>query len=502
MSEAAGVNGLSLAPMRALRYTVDGVRLGRLLCPPYDVIDAAERSRLLAQDPDNAVQIILPLAPPGSAPPSTDQARGVAPEQAPDQATNDQATDDGPRATDPAYVLAADTLTRWAREGVVAVDAGPALYVYEMSTARSGAEPASVTRGLVGAVELRDPADGVILPHENTMAGPVADRLALMEATDANLEPIYLVYDGGGAASRAVAGVRPPADDPAAGTPSGGGSGDGTRAGADDPEAAEPPQFLISATTPDGTVHRLWAITDEDTLRAIAADLGTRHALIADGHHRYATYLRLAERRREIGVPGPWDRGLALLVDSSAYGPQVHAIHRVIPDLELDRAATLAGRDFTVESSADPDHALELISTGSPAGYGHGFAVVLTDGRRSVIVSAPSAEILASTRRDDEPEALLDLDVSVLHRILIERTWNLIDNEETVLYAHSRAEAVSEAVARGGIAVLLRPTPVEAVAAVAAAGARMPRKSTLFTPKPASGLLMRRFVDQPAERQG
>ena len=60
----------------------------------------------------------------------------------------------------------------------------------------------SVTRGLLGAVELRDPDDGVILPHENTMAGPVSDRLALMTATEANLEPIYLVYDGGGAASR------------------------------------------------------------------------------------------------------------------------------------------------------------------------------------------------------------------------------------------------------------------------------------------------------------
>ena len=55
--------------------------------------------------------------------------------------------------------------------------------------------------GCSGAVELRDPADGVILPHENTMAGPVADRLAVMTATEANLEPIYLVYDGGGAAS-------------------------------------------------------------------------------------------------------------------------------------------------------------------------------------------------------------------------------------------------------------------------------------------------------------
>ena len=91
---------------------------------------------------------------------------------------------------------------------------------------------------------------------------------------------------------------------------------------------------------------------------------------------------------------------------------------------------------------------------------------------------------------------MTDLDVTVLHRGLVERVWGLADTVDTVDYAHSVADALAAARAAGGAtAVLLRPTPVAAVAAVAAAGARMPRKSTLFTPKPASGLLMRRFCD-------
>ena len=122
----------------------------------------------------------------------------------------------------------------------------------------------TATRGLLGAVELRDPADGVILPHENTMAGPVADRLALMQATQANLEPIYLVYDGGGTASQAVRDV-----------------------------AEQAP--VAQAQTPDGVTHRLWAFTDADLHTAIAADLADRRALIADGHHRYATYRQLQQ---------------------------------------------------------------------------------------------------------------------------------------------------------------------------------------------------------------
>jgi uncharacterized protein (DUF1015 family) len=86
--------------------------------------------------------------------------------------------------------------------------------------------------------------------------------------------------------------------------------------------------------------------------------------------------------------------------------------------------------------------------------------------------------------------------VTVVHRGLVDRVWRLPDEVDTVGYAHTVEEAVADARENGGFALLLRPTPVAAVAAVAAAGARMPRKSTLFTPKPASGLVLRRLADQ------
>jgi len=83
-----------------------------------------------------------------------------------------------------------------------------------------------------------------------------------------------------------------------------------------------------------------------------------------------------------------------------------------------------------------------------------------------------------------------------LHRVLVRDVWELDDTPQNVGYAHDVADALTAARASGGTAVLIRATPVDAVAAVAAAGARMPRKSTLFTPKPPSGLVMRRFADQ------
>jgi uncharacterized protein (DUF1015 family) len=196
--QPARSDGLSLAPIRALRPAADGAALGKLLCPPYDVIDADAKARLLAADPDNAVAVILPDPTPAG------------------------------------YAAAAQRLESWVDEHRYEVDETPALFVYEMR------DPAGhTTRGLLGALELRAPEDGVVLPHENTMAGPVADRLEVMTSTGTDLEPIYLVYDGGGPASELVRSVS------------------------DRAPAAE-------TSTPDGIEHRLWQLTDPDEHAQIA----------------------------------------------------------------------------------------------------------------------------------------------------------------------------------------------------------------------------------------
>ena len=98
-------------------------------------------------------------------------------------------------------------------------------------------------------------------------------------------------------------------------------------------------------------------------------------------------------------------------------------------------------------------------------------------------------------KRQDDAAELAALDVTVLHRALVPHAWGLPDTVDAVGYAHDVDEAIAAAQASGGTAVLMRSTPVSAVIAVARAGGRMPRKSTLFMPKPASGLVLRRFDD-------
>ena len=154
--------GLVVRPFQGLRYDPARVSdLARVTSPPYDVIDPDSAADLERLDPHNVVRLILPRE---------DSDRG------------------GSR-----YVQARAALDEWIAQGVLRRDPEPALYVYEQSG------PEISQRGVIAAVGLHDPAERVILPHENVMPGPVADRLELMRATAANLEPILLTYDGAGA---------------------------------------------------------------------------------------------------------------------------------------------------------------------------------------------------------------------------------------------------------------------------------------------------------------
>ena len=390
----------------------------------------------MAADPHNVVRLILP-----------------------------RPADDSPGEE---YQEAALSLRQWLAEGILVPDPEPALYVYEQAAVTApGDEPIPVQRGLIGAVRLASPEAGIVLPHENVSPGPVQGRLQLMEATRANLEPIFLLYDGDpeGSPRRLI-------DAAATGTP------------------------LVEAVPGDGLRHRLWAITDPAGLAAIASDLAPRQALIADGHHRYAAYRALQDRRRRAGDgPGPWDFGLALLVDSTAYPPEIGAIHRVIPGLRADDAAKLAGAAFAVTElpggTADVAGAVAALESASATGP----AFVVAGGERAYLLAEPDpAQALNAMPAGVSPQWRA-LPYSIMQRLLIMKMWGLADDDGCVRVVHHDARAAFRAAAAaGGTAVLCGPmTPAE-VHAVAARGEKVPRKSTSFAPKPRTGLVLRTFA--------
>ena len=418
--------GLVLSPFRALRYaTAD---LAALTSPPYDVIDADGVAALEALSEHNVVRLILPR----------------------------EGTGDGQDR----YARAAATLVAWREQGVLVPDAQPALYVYEQGTPGGHRQ-----RGLLGALALTPPEDGIVLPHENTMAGPVSDRLALYTAVDADLEPIFLVYDGGGAASRVVA-----------------------QADRDEP--------LVDVELPDGLRHRLWAVVDPDVLAEVAADLAPRVAVIADGHHRFATYLQRQALRHEAGDgAGPWDAGLTFLVDAQAFGPEVHPIHRVVPGQPAAVLAERAAAGATVHDLDGNDLPAALDALAQAGQAGPAFLLASGDGGTLRLLTDLHRDRLDKALPAERSAAWRSLDVSVLHGYVVADLWGLEDTVDTVAYEHDVDAALAAAARTDGTAVLLNPTPVAGVTAVAAGGERMPRKSTLFTPKPRTGLVLRDHRD-------
>ncbi|MFD0026400.1 DUF1015 domain-containing protein [Streptomyces sp. NPDC058382] len=411
--------GLHLIPFRGLRYVPELVgSLAAVTSPPYDVVVRPDGLlHLESADPHNIVRLILPQA-------DTASAR---------------------------HEQAAATLDRWLAEGILAPDPEPALYVYEQ---RDGE---ILQRGIIGALALSGPAEGVVLPHEDVMADVVEDRADLMRTTEAHLEPLLLTYRSDGDATGAAAVIertihRPP---------------------------------LLSTTTEDGYSHRLWAVTDPAERSAAQADLARHQALIADGHHRWATYLRL---QQEHTAPGPWDFGLVLLVDTARYPLRVRAIHRLLHGLPVTDALTALTGLFRIRDIEGPlPHALDALA--GAAADGNAFLLAGDGGFH--LVDRPDEALLTRTVPADRPEAWRTLDATVLHSALLDHVWQIPDAPAHIAYIHDTAAAVEQAERHNATAVLMHPVREEVVRDLARQGVTMPRKSTSFGPKPATGLVLR-----------
>ncbi|MFJ8656325.1 DUF1015 family protein [Streptomyces rochei] len=348
---------------------------------------------------------------------------------------------------------AAETLRRWRSEGVLTVDSEPGLYVYEQ---RGG--DGMLQRGIIGALRVSDPSEQVVLPHEDVMPHVVADRAALMRATYANLEPLLLTYRGDGAAAATTTVVERTAE--------------------------RPP--LLSTTTEDGYCHRLWSVTDADDVARVRAELAHHQALIADGHHRWATYRTL---RAEHPSPSPWDHGLVLLVDTARYPLRVRAIHRLLHGFPVrDAVAALEGH-FRVRRLDGPlTRAMEELAKAAESGN----AFLLAGDGSFRLVDRPDPALLDRTVPAGRPRAWRTLDATVLHATLLADIWRIPDDSAAhVSYIHDTAATVAKAERDGGTAVLMHPVREEVVRELAQQGVTMPRKSTSFGPKPASGLVLR-----------
>ncbi|MGH7522232.1 MAG: DUF1015 domain-containing protein [Gemmatimonadales bacterium] len=351
------------------------------------------------------------------------------------------------RPEDERYRVAAELLAKWRRSGVLTRDPEPALYVLAQDFTLPSGERRT-RRGVFAAVAAEGYEPRRIRPHEHTHAGPKADRLALMRATATNIESIFLLApDPDRTLANAVAGV-------AQGTPD-------------------------AAAELNGVGMRLWIVRDASRIPLPASPL-----YIADGHHRYETASAYASENPQA------DRVLALIVSAQDSGLAVLPTHRVIfgAGRELERLLPRWREVFDVQvvpASRDP------VTTLAALGRDRTACLVADRSRTMALLLRPDAlpDRLPSLAQS---AAVRDLDVARIESFVVKGILGAGTTTPIVRYVADATEALNM-VQHGGaaVAVLLNPTRVEQVFAVADAGDVMPPKSTYFIPKVPSGLVLR-----------
>jgi uncharacterized protein (DUF1015 family) len=444
----------SVHPFAAVTYSSfarPGSDLSALVAPPYDVLDASGKAKLLGKSAHNIVAVDLPHIP---------------------------AKQLGPAS---AYEGAAKTLGAWLSDGTLVRSQTPAIYCYRETFAFAGKTHQRTGMACTLDVKAFGPAaGGGILPHEETFSGPKEDRMALMKATKMQLSPIFGLHaDEQKAASKLLASIC----------------------------ASRRPD--VTAKTDDGTLHEVWTITDAATIGAYQQALANEDVFIADGHHRYTTalnYLRELEQHGGVGADHPARRCMFVLISMSDPGTVIGPTHRVLggmKDYSWDKFVRAGASYLRFESIAGDLHYLEkclhdLNGMGNPRVGVYDFAT-----KHAAIVIPASPDPLASEFAG-KPKAWRELDVAFIQYVIVNRICQpQLNAGQAVTWAfpHSIDETLAigagQEMGSGGgkgfvpqLAVIVRPTPLEAVRAVSKANELMPQKSTFFYPKLATGLFV------------
>jgi uncharacterized protein (DUF1015 family) len=425
-------------PFRGWRYDVSQVGdLADVTCPPYDVIDAPFQERLYEQHPCNVVRLEL---------------------------NRDEPGDPGP---DEKYRRAAEFLHQWMHQGVLMQEPDDSLYVYHQVFDWEGTT--YTRRGFLGRIRLERFGEGKVFPHEQTMSGPKADRLKLLEACRMNLSPVFGLFP-------------------------------------DRENAVQAPlEVAIRGATPHeardhlGVIHRLWPLSDRTALEQARRLLWDKPVFIADGHHRYETAINyrdgLAAANRLAGPDAPPNFALMMFVGMSDPGLIILPTHRLVKNLAsitADEVVAALGKNFAVErigcGEAAARETWELMS----ADGGQGLLGLGTTADGEWLLARLTDGSPMKTLCPEQSDDWRGLGVSLLHKLVLD---HLLQNKHLgsppqCRYVHQLEEVTAaQAANECPLACLVPPARIEHVEKIAARLEKMPPKSTYFYPKLQTGLV-------------
>jgi uncharacterized protein (DUF1015 family) len=430
----------NIHPFRAFRYDPQQVSLSQVVTQPYDKITPARQDQYYAANQHNLVRIILGRR---------------------------EEKDD---AKDNVYSRAAGYFRGWREQGILRQDAPPSIYVYSQRFTLPGSATQLERRGFIAVGRIEDYSAGVVYRHEQTLAKPKADRLALLRATRGHFGQLFMLYEDSGQI---------------------------------DSMLANPGDPVISVEDEYGVLHRVWQVTDEQVIQSVQAAMSDKKLIIADGHHRYETALTYRNERRatESSAPGqpgtaPYEFVMMTFVNMNSPALLILPTHRVVRGLpafseETFRNASRAFFDVEeVDGSIDGPRATAILRESGRAGT----SILAVTAKRAFLLHHPnpSAEATGLAGLSVRQQ---ELDVVQLHKCLLEKVLKLseesIHNQRNLSYVRDAAEAlaqVRDASSPADIAFLMNPCRMSQVRDIAFGGEVMPQKSTDFYPKLLSGL--------------
>ncbi|MGE4545149.1 MAG: DUF1015 domain-containing protein [Pedobacter sp.] len=437
-------------PFRAVRYNLEKIQdPARVTAPPYDVISPELQEDLYQRSPFNIVRLILGKV-----------------EDSDDESNN-------------RYTRAAGFFRQWLADDVLVRDDQPSIYLYDEEYAVEGVGTV-VRKGFIALARLEDFATGMVKPHEKTLSGPKADRLKLTKACEANFSPIFGLYSDPCCVQEALTWELKKR------TPD------------------------VEVTDEDGVIHRLWQVTDCTVIGKVCDLLEKKPLFIADGHHRYETALNYRDFRRQqcedFSGKELFNYVLMYFANMEDQGMSIFPTHRLVYGLESFRLEPFLSElsvYFEVEAhTVDPDEAQsrrEARDILQNKGEDRPTIGLFAGGRTLYVLTLKDATCMDVFFDEKASKALRTLDVSVLHRLVLEKMLHITpeaqERQTNLKYVKNFDEPFS--LVQSGqyqLAFLMNATRMVQVRDVANAGEKMPQKSTYFYPKLLSGLVVNQIV--------
>ncbi|MEK9657026.1 MAG: DUF1015 domain-containing protein [bacterium] len=432
---------LKIYPFKALRYNKNKINIEQVLSAPYDIIDTDEQTELYARAKQNIIRLILGKV------------------------------SDTDTAENNRYTRAKKTLAAWKENEIFIQDKDPGLYCYEHHFTKDGKQ--FVLRGLMATMELVDLEAGIIVPHENTLKGPIEDRLKLYEACECQFSAIYTLYADKDAHIETYI----------------------------DQVKKQPPLYDVQAETLGGN-YQLWGIYDKETIKKLQQLFKEKTLYIADGHHRYKTARQYQEKQQASA--GETQNELAnrcfvLMANLYDEGIHIYPTHRSCFDLsarQLDNLTKGLNIYFKQDICTSKDELKKKISEKQAESA---IGVIFPD-RRYICISVKDWAQVNHFFKEGISDDLKQVDVTLLHSVILEALLSLtpssISKQENLRYIKDDKQVFQEIEeGKAQVGFLLNALPLETLKKLSDNRDKMPQKSTYFEPKLITGLVINPLSD-------